>query len=342
MFNLLIRLWLIRAEENIPDHCILIVTETIYEDNSFSRSVECEIVGDQILPFANLPLDLEKSLEKNDIKSNEDILRLKDAEIIDRSIYIPLGASIDLLPPSDGSEGPNLIPRPFMEFPSIDVTSESAGRDAIGFRPLDTMGGSNDSNENRTVKGNKKVLALWVKAADAETPLPMDDGTSNSLASKLFGVSGDAINFKSQFSACSAGQLQFQPANGPSRKGPSVSNGVYSIEIDSSVKGANRHDIVAEIEEVATSKLGNLSAQYDHVIFCLPSGTKTNSGQNDWAAYGYVNHWKTVYNGLACKYMSAPMHEIGHNLNLGHSNLADGRYLDKSCMVSLTSRYIQC
>ena len=336
MFNIFIRFWLTSADDKTPDYCILLVTETIFDDNRFSRSLECEIPGDGMLSFENLPRDLEIRLNDGDINSNEDIFPIEDVEIVNRAIYVPDGVSIDLLQSEDVSTSPDLMLRPFMEFPHME-TDEGEGNDIVEFKPLKPMDGT---IENRKVEGNKKVLALWVQAADTETAMPMDDGTSNSLANKIFGVSGDAVNLSSQYSACSAGKLQFEPANGKSTNGPRVSNGVYAITIKSSIEGANRHDIVAEVEEEATALLGYLPSQYDHVMFCLPSGTKTNAGSDDWAAYAYVNHWKSVYNGVACKYMSTTAHEVGHNLNLGHSNLDDGKYLDKSCLVSLAAFYI--
>jgi len=40
-------------------------------------------------------------------------------------------------------------------------------------------------------------------------------------------------------------------------------------------------------------------------------------GLGAWIAYAYVNSWLTVYNNNYCNYVSAQMHELGHNLNLG-------------------------
>jgi hypothetical protein len=65
-------------------------------------------------------------------------------------------------------------------------------------------------------------------------------------------------------------------------------------------------------------------------------------------AYGYINSWLTVYNDVWCEYLSAQMHELGHNLDLGHSNEGegdDGEYEDQSCMmvrVLIPSRMHKC
>merc|ERR1719221_2027179 len=60
----------------------------------------------------------------------------------------------------------------------------------------------------------------------------------------------------------------------------------------------------------------------------LPSGT--NSGGSSWIAYAYVNHWLSVYNDQWGSYVSAQVHEIGHNLGLAHSGENDLAYDDKS------------
>ena len=48
----------------------------------------------------------------------------------------------------------------------------------------------------------------------------------------------------------------------------------------------------------------------DHVMYCLPAATMSG------IAYAYINSWNSVYSNQWCTYVSAQMHEIGHNLNL--------------------------
>ena len=178
------RFWTALGEGNL-EYCTLLVTETIYEDNRFSRSLECEIPGNRILRFENLPRDLERQLQNGDIRSNEDMFPMEGVAIGNKSIYVPDGASIDLLKSEYISTSPDLMLRPLMDFPYMNKDDRNR-EGVVDFRPL----GSEEivSTENRKVEGIKNVLAIWVKAADAETAMPMDDGTSNSLANKIFGV----------------------------------------------------------------------------------------------------------------------------------------------------------
>jgi hypothetical protein len=61
------------------------------------------------------------------------------------------------------------------------------------------------------------------------------------------------------------------------------------------------------MEGNATNQAGDLSA-YDLVMFCQPPG---NGG---WIAYGYVNAKTSYYNNDWCQYVSAQLHEVGHNI----------------------------
>ena len=47
-----------------------------------------------------------------------------------------------------------------------------------------------------------------------------------------------------------------------------------------------------------------------HVMYCLPPGTMSG------IAYAYIDHWMSVYSDEWCTYVSAQLHEVGHNLNL--------------------------
>jgi hypothetical protein len=50
-------------------------------------------------------------------------------------------------------------------------------------------------------------------------------------------------------------------------------------------------------------------------------------------AYAWMNDWRSVYNDDVCSTVSAQMHEVGHNLNLGHSKHEGDEYGDQSGMV---------
>lgn len=70
------------------------------------------------------------------------------------------------------------------------------------------------------------------------------------------------------------------------------------------------------------------------VIFCFPRGSQKNGNAN-WLGYAYLNGWNGYYNDEWCSSLSTLAHEIGHNLNLGHSGVPGGsEYGDEIGMVS--------
>merc|ERR1711971_1066814 len=77
----------------------------------------------------------------------------------------------------------------------------------------------------------------------------------------------------------------------------------------------------------ASAKYGSLSSQWDLVMFCQPPGSGT------WLAYVFINSWVSFYNDKWCQSVSAQIHEVGHNLGLGHSNQGTTAYGDQSSLM---------
>jgi len=175
--------------------------------------------------------------------------------------------------------------------------------------------------------GTRKVLVLRVKATDTETK-----HSPSELSAKIFGGGKDRLNMGSQFIACSLGQLKFEAFAGSTEKGAKVVKGVGTINIAIAIKGSQYEDVEVAIKKAAEDKYGKLSSQFNHVMFCIPSGSKFGVSTT-WIALAETNSWYSVYNGENCIYPSAQMHEIGHNLNLGHSGEADSSYGDGSCLM---------
>ena len=137
--------------------------------------------------------------------------------------------------------------------------------------------------------GTKEMLAVRVIASDASTT-----SSESAISDAWFGTSGDAVNFKSQYEACSYNKLQIDPANTAD-----VSNGVTTVTISNTVSGTDN----GVIRNAVTAELGNLASQFDHVMLCIPPGTS-----GGWIAYAYINDWLSVYNNQSCDYVSVQMH----------------------------------
>jgi hypothetical protein len=141
-------------------------------------------------------------------------------------------------------------------------------------------------------------------------------------------IDGD-WSMRGAIQACSHGQLDTKPATWPLSSSATFSvpvvgldqiqNGVISVDIGTKVP-FGRYDAMTALWFGAEALLGlGLNGQYlentfDIIMFCLPPGT-----EEGWIAEGWVNHPFSLYNNDWCKYPSAMMHELGHNLNLDHA-----------------------
>jgi len=191
--------------------------------------------------------------------------------------------------------------------------------------------GSN-GEENRRLQairqqGTKKVLVVRANGQGASTT-----ASAQTLSDKIFGTHGDTATLRSQYSQCSHGKLDLQPYEGTTWGGTYIEDGVLDVTIDMQVPGAKRYAVENAIEAAASQLVGGIRGQFDHVMLCLPPGT--DEGQ--WIAYGYINHWLSVYNDNFCQSMSTQVHEIGHNLGLAHSAKDGVSYGDKSGMMGFS------
>jgi len=167
---------------------------------------------------------------------------------------------------------------------------------------------------------------LVVRVVDGAGRQP--DANPAQLRKDIFDDNG--INARTQFAACSQNQMTIEPV-------PEVGDdGVVTITIPGiaspppmgSYEG-NDKLLAYQALQVAEATYGGphgLQNQYDFVMFCLPPGT------GNWAAYAYVNRWDSYYNNQWCSSVSSQMHELGHNLNLGHSGEVNS-YDDESGMM---------
>lgn len=177
--------------------------------------------------------------------------------------------------------------------------------------------------------GTRSVLVIRAEAGDAKTT-----PSENDLALMIFGRGGDNnFNLSSGYNECSYGQLKFEPIS--TLTNTAVSDGVHTVTITESVADSNSDIIRDAMIAKAKSNLGvtDLRRVADHIMLCIPPGTSSGSS---WIAYSYVNSWLSVYNDSWCTKVSAQMHEIGHNIGLGHSNENGNSYQDQSGMMGFS------
>ena len=173
--------------------------------------------------------------------------------------------------------------------------------------------------------GTKTVLVVRVIAADGTT-----SASQAELSDSVFGTSGDQVNLASQYNVCSDGQLIFDKAANKAGNGATISNGVTQISVSTTKAQGD-----VEMRNAITTALNTAfsvtspTALADYVMYCLPAGTMSG------IAYAFINSWMSVYSDNWCTYLSAQMHEVGHNLGLAHSNEA-GSYKDQTGMMGFS------
>eukprot|EP00532_Pseudo-nitzschia_australis_P007855 CAMPEP_0168175344 /NCGR_PEP_ID=MMETSP0139_2-20121125/7065_1 /TAXON_ID=44445 /ORGANISM="Pseudo-nitzschia australis, Strain 10249 10 AB" /LENGTH=851 /DNA_ID=CAMNT_0008093711 /DNA_START=161 /DNA_END=2714 /DNA_ORIENTATION=- len=146
----------------------------------------------------------------------------------------------------------------------------------------------------------------------------------------------DETCLKSQYAACSMDQLIIQPYQGNSTTGVAIDGGVVDVKLDIDTNLKRKYEFIKRAYIVAHEQLGNLEEQFDLVLFCIPPGTG-----DDWKAEAHMRRWDSYYNDKWCGFVSAQMHEVGHNLGLAHSGQGDpivpvAEYRDKSGVMGIS------
>lgn len=155
------------------------------------------------------------------------------------------------------------------------------------------------------ITGSKTVLVVRIKARDATTT-----SSENQLADDIFGINGDKVNMKSQYKACSYDKFEVNPAEDRTGATTSIQNGVVTLELDVDTSDGFYAMTVAANSTFEAEYGTTPNELADYVMYCLPPGTTPDAT----IAFALPNDFRSWYNDLACTYVSAQMHEIGHSI----------------------------
>jgi hypothetical protein len=177
------------------------------------------------------------------------------------------------------------------------------------------------------VTGDKTILAVRIMASNSGLSI-----NEQSLSDSIFGGNGDEVNLRSQYRKCSHDKLRFSPREDRNGLTANIRNGVVTIAVNLPKEAGHSRIVNAVSEELLLQFQLTVGSIADHVMYCLPKGTF------DGVGYAVMNRGLSVYNDLLCTSVSSQMHEIGHNLNLGHSNQGTEKYGDQSGMMGYSYR----
>lgn len=108
------------------------------------------------------------------------------------------------------------------------------------------------------------VLVVRVEANDGST-----SASEAQLSDSVFGTTGDVVNLKSQYSACSHGKWIINPA-----QGNGITNGATTVEVDINTSEGDGKMVNKVTTALNTKFSVNRPDEIaDYVMYCLPAGT---------------------------------------------------------------------
>eukprot|EP00545_Synedropsis_sp_CCMP1620_P006968 CAMPEP_0119009876 /NCGR_PEP_ID=MMETSP1176-20130426/4652_1 /TAXON_ID=265551 /ORGANISM="Synedropsis recta cf, Strain CCMP1620" /LENGTH=696 /DNA_ID=CAMNT_0006962457 /DNA_START=103 /DNA_END=2193 /DNA_ORIENTATION=+ len=196
-----------------------------------------------------------------------------------------------------------------------------------------------DNNKRRQLSsvvpsttGTSSVLFVRITTKHASVSL-----SAATMSDRAFGSHEGTL--KSTYADCSFGKLNLQPATSTTRSGAIV-NGVVELSLpDMVIEGVSIRSLENSFSTALVNKIGSIS-HFHHVAYCVPSGSRYSATVPNWLAYGYLEDQKSFFNDEQCGFLSNLVHEIGHNLGLGHSGDKTLEYGDGSGMMGFGNRQV--
>lgn len=142
--------------------------------------------------------------------------------------------------------------------------------------------------------GLKSLAVVLISTRDS---VPSVD--AETLRQDLFSL--DKVNLKTQYRACSFGQLDWELYD----------DRVLEVFVDESIsKFKSGASLVSAAQGVLREDMDikDFSKLADKTLMCLPPGT------GRWIASSGVGHWRAQFNDGWCRSLTATMHELGHTV----------------------------
>ena len=285
------------AISGFPDYRYLQENNKTYDHG---EEFVCELSSGQFSPIAGNTeqmIQMQSLLDDGKLISAETSVGIAYdifTETNDSYVHLPRG-DIILVPASDERR------KKKQRGQLHEDSEESDGDDIIT---------QHDDRYLQTLEGTRQLLV--VRVTDSRGRAHSD--SANTISDNVFGTNGDTITLKSRIAACSFNKLRLTNTYDVDISQHLEAPGVIDVKIKKSLNN-DRATVREALISATEQKLGlKLSETFDHVMFVV-EGCYT-ADDCDWAAYGFVNSWFSLFKGDNYKYVAVQMHEFGHNLNL--------------------------
>eukprot|EP00536_Pseudo-nitzschia_multiseries_P017662 jgi/Psemu1/226036/e_gw1.1712.4.1 len=157
-------------------------------------------------------------------------------------------------------------------------------------------------------KGSLKTIVIRLISSDGQQA-----PSTSQLYDDIF---SDAVNMKNRMAECSYNQLTIEYG------------GIVDVYVNRPALNQDQRLFEAEARRATAAKHGALEKTYDLVMYSFPDGTLRDGKK--WGAHAWVNSYSSFFNYASTNSLRTLVHEIGHNMNLGHSGFGGEEYGDLS------------
>ena len=235
--------------------CILQIVEITHADGSDFDKWQCELHDLDALSSGRRIVDVQ-GLEESDlanVRSGDSTMYAEGATISNGILWVPSGQGKKF------SRTTRKGPAEIQGLEDMEQAVEDLGQLRRGL--------------STAVVEQRSVLVVRVDASDRRL-----SNSTSAIVRSVFGTAG-VNSLKERYETCSYGEVNIVPATGED-----VSNGVITVTVGVNAANADNSVVRDAALTILSGKFGDLATRFDHVVLCIPPGTRSNG--DSWIGYG--------------------------------------------------------